>query len=910
MHDRAPAGIVAREPELAALDAFLAGDGHALLLAGPPGIGKTTLWEAGITRARERGQRVLAARPSDAEARLSFTALIDLFDAVGGSELAALPAPQRAALEVALLRREPGADATPEPRAIALGVLNALRALAATGPVLIAIDDLQWLDPPSAEALGFAARRLDGTRVRFLLARRPRRVGAFERALGRGAVARLDVPPLDLDATRGLLAGRLGVSLARPLLRRVAAATLGNPLFALELGRTLAERGPPGIGAELIVPDAVEDVLGTRVAALPEGQRRILLAASLSGDIKVGELVAAVGADRVDAAVDAGLLRVDGEHVRASHPLLGAAARQRARASERRALHRALAGVVGDPELRAQHLALATRRPDAALAATVEAAAAAAAARGARQEAVLLAEHALRLTPAGGAERHERLLALAGYLEHAGELQRVTDLLAPELDALPAGPLRARAWIALSEGADARTLGDIERHLDAALAESGGDPAIRAFVLARRASHMAGFAVADLAAGEAMAREALALAAGGEHERLALDALAWVIALRGQPVDALCARFRAVSDAAAFLAESPERTAEQRLVWRGELAAAASALTASLARADEQGEPVSYALQRLHLCELRLRTGDWDAAAALLAEWEESAEAELLVQPMFQRCRALLAAGRGRPDEAEAWAVQAIAEAAVAGVGWDRLEALRARGSAFLLARDPGAAADALRAVWAHCAEHGIDEPGVFPVAPDLVEALAELGALDEARAVIARLERLAEAQEHPWARASARRSAATVGLAAGEDTAAALADAADALGALGLPFERACTLLALGRGLRRRRAWRAAREALEQAASAFAALGSDGWAEQARAELDRIAARPARAAGELTPSEERVARLAAAGRSNKEIAAALVVTVHTVEAHLSNGYAKLGIRSRTQLAGRLDPLD
>ena len=270
MHDRAAAGIVAREPELAALDAFLAGDRRALLIAGPPGIGKTTLWETGIARAQERGDQVLAARPSDAEARLSFTALIDLFDGVGADTLGGLPAPQAQALEVALLRREPAADA-PEPGAIALGLLNGLRALAAAGPVLVAIDDLQWLDPPSAEALGFAARRLDGVPVRFLLARRPRRVGPLERALGRGALARLDVGPLDLDATRGLLAGRLGVSVSRPLLRRVADATLGNPLFALELGRTLAAGGRPAIGAELIVPEAVEDVLGTRVAALPDG---------------------------------------------------------------------------------------------------------------------------------------------------------------------------------------------------------------------------------------------------------------------------------------------------------------------------------------------------------------------------------------------------------------------------------------------------------------------------------------------------------------------------------------------------------------------------------------------------------------------------------------------------------------
>ena len=901
-----PAALVAREPELAALAAFLGSGRRALLLTGAPGIGKTTLWEAGIARARAGGQRVLAARPSDAEAQLSFTGLIDLLDAVPESDLAGLPAPQRGALEVALLRREPAGGA-PEPRAIALGVLNALRALAAAGPVLVAIDDLQWLDPPSSEALAFAARRLEDAPVRFLLARRPRRVAALERAFGRATPERLDVGPLDLDATRRLLAERLGVSVSRPVLRRIADATLGNPLFALELGRTLAERGPPEIGAAFTVPDAVEDALGTRVAALPDGQRRILLAVALSGDVKAGALAAAAGADRVDEAVEAGLLRIDGEHVRAAHPLLGAVARQRSRAPERRALHRALAGAVADPELRAQHLALATRRPDAELAEVVAGAAAAAAARGARQEAVLLAEHALRLTPRAGGDRPERLLALAGHLEHAGELQRMTDLLTPELDALPPGPPRARAWIALSEGAGVRSLDDFERHLAAALAESGDDRGVRAFVLAKRAAHRVGSAAADLPEAEAMAREALALAEGGPpaHERLALEALTWATALQGRPIDALCTRFRAISDAASFLAESPDRIAEQQLVWRGELAAAAEALTASLATADEQGEPVSYALQRLHLCELRLRAGDWDAAGALLTEWEQSAEADLLVPPMFERCRALLAAGRGEAAEAETWAARAIAGASATGIAWDRLEALRARGSAQLLTRDPAAAAESLRAVWAHTVEHGIGEPGAFPVAPDLVDALVELGELDEARAVATRL---AAAHGHPYAAASARRCIATIALADDGAGADDLAAAAKAFDALGLRPEAAAALLALGRGQRRRRRWRAAREALERAVAAYEEMESAGWADTARAELDRIAARRARPAGELTPTEARVAQLAASGRSNKEIAQALVVTVHTVEAHLSSSYAKLGIRSRTQLAGRLGP--
>ena len=775
--------------------------------------------------------------------------------------------------------------------------------------MLVAIDDLQWLDPPSSEALAFAARRLEDAPVRFLLARRPRRRAALERAFGRATPERLDVGPLDLDATRRLLAERLGVSVSRPVLRRIADATLGNPLFALELGRTLAERGPPEIGAAFTVPDAVEDALGTRVAALPDGQRRILLAVALSGDVKAGGLAAAAGADRVDEAVVAGLLRIDGEHVRAAHPLLGAVARQRSRAPERRALHRALAGAVADPELRAQHLALATRRPDAELAEVVAGAAAAAAARGARQEAVLLAEHALRLTPPAGGDRPERLLALAGHLEHAGELQRMTDLLTPELDALPPGPPRARAWIALSEGAGvaAWTTSSATSRRRSPSPGTTAACAPSCSPSGRRTASGARPPICRRRRRWRARRSRSRRAARPAHERLALEALAWATALQGRPIDALCTRFRAISDAASFLAESPDRIAEQQLVWRGELAAAAEALTASLATADEHGEPVSYALQRLHLCELRLRAGDWDAAGALLNEWEESAEADLLVPPMFERCRALLAAGRGEAAEAETWAARAIAGACATGIAWDRLEALRARGSAQLLTRDPAAAAESLRAVWAHTRGARDRRAGRVPGR-----------ARPRRRARRARRARRG-ARRRDAPRGSRRRviptrrrahGAACATIALADDGAGAddLAAAAEAFDALGLRPEAAAALLALGRGQRRRRRWRAAREALERAVAAYEEMGAPaGRTRPARSSTASPPAAPGPPASSRRP--RRASReLAASGRSNKEIAQALVVTVHTVEAHLSSSYAKLGIRSRTQLAGRLGP--
>jgi DNA-binding NarL/FixJ family response regulator len=212
--------------------------------------------------------------------------------------------------------------------------------------------------------------------------------------------------------------------------------------------------------------------------------------------------------------------------------------------------------------------------------------------------------------------------------------------------------------------------------------------------------------------------------------------------------------------------------------------------------------------------------------------------------------------------------------------------------------------------VWEHMRREGVDEPGVFPVAPDLVEALVALDRLDDARAVTERLRDLSEAQEHPWGLASAKRSATLIRLAAeGHDDQATseLADAAEAYGALGLRFDSARTLLALGRAQRRARKWGAAREELEQAAAEFAEMGSPGWADEARAELSRVGGRRRKGEpDELTPTERRVADLAAEGLANKEIAGALFITVRTVEEHLRNAYAKLGIRSRTQLARRL----
>jgi DNA-binding CsgD family transcriptional regulator len=903
-------GVVGRERELAALRAFLRGDAHAtLVLTGWPGIGKTTLWETGVDEARRAGMRVLSARPSDAEARLVFGALIDVLDPVGPHELEHLPAPQLEALEVALLRRASPADAPPA-NAVAVGLLSALRALSGQDRLLVAIDDVQWLDAASAAALAFAARRLEGDRVRFLVARRPGKATPLEQALEPRGTERVELEGLSLGGMRRLLLERLGLSLSRPLMRRLFDATLGNPLFALELGRTLVADGVPRMGAELPVPEHVDDLLGTRVAALAEAPRRVLTIVALSPDLRLGQLTQIADERAVVAAVDSGVLVVDGEHVRASHPLIAAAAVRDCPDAERRALHRLVAETGIDAELRIRHLALAATEPDAALADTVSAAASSAAKRGAAPAAAELAEHALRLTPADDPAHVDRLLQLGGYLEIVGEKQRLSDLLTPVVDSLPPGPARARGWFLLT-GGGVTSNREILDFFERALAESGDDPRLRAAVLAELAANVAAVRVERIAMTNAWAEEALDLARQVDDaaELPVLYALAWARTLSGRAVDDLCERFRELTqDEAFYMAPSPERVAAQRLVWRGSIAEARGALSRFMDMADERGEPSSYALQRLHMCELELRAGGWDVAERLLDEWAESSDSELLLWPMYERCRALLAVGRGDVAGALTWGDEALARARRTGSNWDRLEATRALGLARLLAREPEPALDAFRWVWAHTESEGVSDPGAFPAAPELVEALVELDEVDEATRVAERLAGLAEAQAHPWGRAATQRSRALIHLAEGFGDAAAaeLEESARAYTGLGLRFDAARSLLALGRAQRRHRKWGAARETLERAVVAFDGLGSPGWAAAARAELERVGARRTPDAGALTVAERRVAELAAQGLTNKEIARSLVVTVSTVEFHLSKTYAKLGIRSRAQLAGRL----
>ena len=903
------AALLGRTVELGVVEGFLAPGSaeRVLVLCGEPGIGKSTVWQAGVGLARSRGFAVWCARPDEAEAPLSFSVLADLLEAAGPGVLAGLPGPQRHALEVAVRRAEPG-EQPPEPFAINAGLLRALRLAAEAGPVLVAVDDLPWLDAASAGALVFAARRLAGHNVRFLVSRRDGRASELETVLEQAGVARLVLRPLSFGAVSRVLDGGLGRPLPRRVARQVFAVSGGNLLFALELGRAVLERGMPEIGAGLPVPAVLGELFGARVQALPPPVRRALLAVALSGGLIGGELAAVTNPLAVEDAEAAGVLTVDGERVRTSHPLLATAAASLSTAAERRDLHAALGAAVGEPVLRARHRALATPGPDARLAGEAAAAAARAAARGAAADAAELAGHALRLTAPGSSEGDGRLLTLARYLINAGEVPRATELLAERIGTLPAGPARAAAHLLLAEGAHPSAE---EGHLEQAIIESAANPGLHAQALAKRAMVLAVHRVHAIVQAEHLANEALgtAASAGPEAERRALVALAWARILRGRAIDDLAAWAAGLAPVTPGLYDSSvDRPAGVRLVFRGELARAREVFRGLVAAAEQQGEARSGTVAAIQLCEVELRAGDTAAAARALAEVDQWTALEPEAAAFRARAQAMLAALRGEPGQAAALAAEAATISASLANEWNRLEARRAAGLAALLGRQPERAITSLSAVWEHTVREGIEDPGAFPVAADLAEALAEAGRPEAAGEVIGRLGGLATAQQHPWGLAAADRAAATVALAEGYDEAAAarLAQAAGAYRALGLGFDAARALLVLGRAQRRHKKRAAARQSLEEARAGFAALGCPGWAQAAAAELDRVSGRRAAPGGGLTPGEQRAAELVASGLSNKEVAAQLYVSVYTVEAHLSRVYAKLGIRSRGQLARRL----
>jgi hypothetical protein len=484
--------IVGREAELAELEQFLdhaAGGSEALVIEGEAGIGKTTLWRAAVRSAEARGVAPLATRPGELETGMSYVGLSDLLENRLEEVFALLPRGSARALERALV--EPAIDEPPvDQRAVCTAFLDTLRMLAGTSPVLVAIDDAQWLDSASARAVAFAARRLLHEPASFLVAvREPRAAGlALESAFGEERLERMRVSPLDVSSIDRLLRVKLGAAFLRPTLRALQQTSGGNPLLALELARALARDGATlSKGAPLPVPATLRDLVADRISRLPTEVRDGLLVVAAVARGTVADVEAALGDGHVvllSKAVDAGVIEVDRGRVRFIHPLLGSVLYGEAPLERIHATHRRLADVLSDPEERARHLALATELPDPSVAADLDEAARRAHRRGAPDAAAALSEHALRLTSEDATdERARRTIDAADHYADAGATARAHELLADLLGDLDPGRRRARVLHRLARlQAYEEGFRDVAVNLRQALDEAEDDTALRAAI--------------------------------------------------------------------------------------------------------------------------------------------------------------------------------------------------------------------------------------------------------------------------------------------------------------------------------------------------------------------------------------------------------------------------------------------
>jgi len=429
-------GIVGRERELSLAGEFLdsARERFAVLaLEGEAGIGKTTVWREVVRLAEERGFRVLACRPAQAEARLTFSALTDLLEPVPEDAFEALSEAQRRALDVALLRTDPG-EAAVDRRTVGTAVRSLLAELASAGTLLLAVDDLQWLDPTSAATLEFGVRRVTPSPIGFLVSRRLREPAPLkvDELVEPGSLTRATIGPLSVAGLHHVLSEWLGEAPSRSTLVRIHEASGGNPLFALEVARALVESGMPPPGEPLPVPADVGELVRRRIAKLPSATRDVLLAASVLGSPSEDVIETALGRPVVADLEPAELqqvARLERGTIVFAHPLFAGAVYRSATSAERRAMHRRLVDALEDSEARARQLALAAESRDEEAAAVVHAAAAQAVARGAPAAAADLCELALGLTEAGSEAEPLRIVDAATYLHLAGETERARMML-------------------------------------------------------------------------------------------------------------------------------------------------------------------------------------------------------------------------------------------------------------------------------------------------------------------------------------------------------------------------------------------------------------------------------------------------------------------------------------------------
>lgn len=886
----------------------------ALIIEGEAGIGKTTLWLTALDHARERGFHVLSAQPSAAESVQAYASLADLLDGVDPVTWADFPAPQRIAIDQVLLRTDSDTPATDQ-RAVAAAFLSVIGLLAEESPVLLAVDDLQWLDASSARVVQFVARRLTGP-VRLLGAERVEAGAAttvsWLRLARPDALRRIQVPPLPLGGLHAVLTEQLGRTFSRPTMTRILQISGGNPFYAIELARTLRDDAPL---PEAALPGSLAELVQARISGLDSSVQELLLAAACAAAPTVELIARTMSTDaadvvrRLEDAEDNGIVGINGPTIRFTHPLLAQGVYTNAGPARRRRMHRRLAGLVGQPELRARHLALAATSLDPVIVAALDEAAEATRLRGAPAAAAELLDLAIGL----GGDTPERRIRLAHHHFDAGDLGRARTLL-DETIASSSGPLKAEALSLLSlvHSADdnLKCLDCLERALD----DVGEDLALRVQILTTRAFFLLN--VGDLAGALRSADDAVTHAERLDQPRLLSPALSMRVLLgmvRGDGVDERNLR-RAMEledrDTHTHISIRPSFHHVLVLGWAGRLAEAVQGMAAIRAGCLERGEETEVIIAAFSHVVGLVWLGSFGDAALIAEDAMERAQqtgGDVALMTALTM-RAQLAAYAGRVDEARRDVADALDASQRTGgaifAGWQ----LTILGFLEISLGNHQAALTTLQPLIAmlHAAPDAT-ESYVAGFVPDAVEALVALGRLDDAEPLIVALERNGARLDRAWMLAIGARCRAMV-LAAQGDFGGANVLAQQSMTEherLPMPFERARTQLLLGQLQRRSRHKEAASATLQEALSAFEEFGTPLWAERTRLELGRVDIGPRRTTG-LTPSEQRVAELAAAGMTNRDVAATLFISPKTVEANLSRIYHKLGIRSRAQLGQRI----
>lgn len=917
MVDRQPEAI-SREPEAAAVSALLARlvtEPAGLVVTGEAGIGKTTLWLAVCEQARARGVRVLSARGDPSEVRLTFAALADLLGDVDEGIIDLLPPVQQSALNRILMRGNDG-PATHE-HAAAAAFRAVVDHLSADTPVLIAVDDVQWLDASSADALRFAARRLSGP-VGVLIAARAGEPATADAVSWLqldhpDAVTRLRMSPLTLGGVHALISERLGRVLPRPTMVRIHEVSGGNPLYALELARAVAD----GRGIDRELPDTLTALVHARVQGIDAETRQLLLAAACTPEPTVDSVAAATRtpAQRVVELLETGeaarIVSITGNRLGFAHPLLATGVYTDADASRRREMHRRMADCVEAPELKARHLASAAVSGDTATLDALDTAATAARSQGAPAAAAELLELAIAL---GGDTPQRRIQAAENHFR-AGSLGPARGLLQPAVDTLAPGATRCLALMLL--GAILGYADDVPaaaRAFAQAADEAEDDTELRLHCLLRVV--FATFMVGRVGQALEYTKTAVALADRLANPDLRSRALSiWVMVnfAYGQGVDDAALRTALEledpnGDATTwYLASAAQAMAS---AWTGDLLEARSQMSAVHHRMVNGGTEIDIIWAANHLATIDVWLGHYSEAGRASRDAVQRAEQmdgrQLLVTAWGWQAQ--VAAYTGRETEARTAATAAIDTAAASGahylvdaptgtlafleVSLGNYVAAVSVLEPLLAAFDPGHDTEIVR--------------GAF--LPDAIEALTGLGRVDEAELLVKALHDNGTRLNRAWMLAMAGRGRALCQAARGELHGAeeAAVEAMVHHDRLPMPFERARTQLLLGQLQRRRRHKTAAATTLREALGAFEDLGTPLWSERARDELTRLGSATDRPQSGLTPAELRIAQRAAAGLSNKEIAAEQFLALKTVEMTLSSAYRKLGIRSRAQLHARL----